>query len=286
VVVLGYHRVADDGWDPYSLSISPANFAGHLAGIRELANPVGLSELASGLKRGSLPRRAVVDAAKPLLQENEVPATVFVVADCLGQEFWWDEMARLLAAGTHVPGMLRLDTEHGWTVVEDGGSHEDPDRLLVRLHRLVARMPGEERRGLIDELRSIVGTPANAVPAARGMDEGELRRLADGPWIDVGSHTRTHPILSALPQHEQWQEIEGSREKLESLLGRPVTCFSYPNGSHSEVTRRLVAEAGFSCGCCSGADVVLPDSDRFALPRFWPPNCSGSAFAGWLGRWL
>jgi peptidoglycan/xylan/chitin deacetylase (PgdA/CDA1 family) len=294
-VILGYHRVSDDIWDPYCLNSSPTNFAEQLSVIRDVANPVRLSELAKGLRDGSLPPRSVVvtlddgyrdnlTAAKPLLHEHEIPATVFIVTGYLGQEFWWDQLARSVTPEVRLPGKLKLEGNR-W-IVEEGQSPEDRERWLATLHGPLAELPAEERSRLIGELRSIVGTPSNAGAEARSMDESELCNLAEGPLVEIGSHSETHPFLTDLPEREQRREIEESKQALEGLLSWPVVHFSYPHGSVSEVTRRLVAEAGYSCGCRSGADVVRPGSDPFALPRFWPPNCGGAEFAAWLRRWI
>ena len=61
------------------------------------------------------------------------------------------------------------------------------------------------------------------------LTTGELQALAaDGHTI--GSHTHSHPVLSALPTAEAVEEIRRSKACLESLLGRPVPHFAYPYG--------------------------------------------------------
>ena len=63
--------------------------------------------------------------------------------------------------------------------------------------------------------------------------------------ISVGSHTLTHPDLLAISEESAAREIAQSRQKLESLIGRPITSFSFPHGSFSAVTVRQCAEAGY-----------------------------------------
>ncbi len=61
------------------------------------------------------------------------------------------------------------------------------------------------------------------------LTTGELKALhADGHTI--GSHTHTHPVLSALPVSHALDEIRRSKEVLEALLGEPVPHFAYPYG--------------------------------------------------------
>ena len=118
-LVLGYHRVADTPRDPYSLCVTPDNFAEQLAVIRQAMNPVSLSDLVSEMKNRTTLRRAVaitfddgyVDnlrTARPLLEKYGVPASVFVVASKRGRGFWWDELARIIYSASQLPEELAL----------------------------------------------------------------------------------------------------------------------------------------------------------------------------------
>jgi len=71
------------------------------------------------------------------------------------------------------------------------------------------------------------GPPAEQV---RCMTVAELHELVGDGLVEIGAHTRTHPMLSALKPAEQREEIAGSRSDLEAWLDRPVTSFAYPFG--------------------------------------------------------
>src|SRR6202022_2573925 len=47
-----------------------------------------------------------------------------------------------------------------------------------------------------------------------------LRELADLGW-EVGSHTRSHPVLTEIDERALAQELEGSREACEAGTGLP-----------------------------------------------------------------
>ncbi len=85
-VILLYHRVADLAQDPFGLAVAPAHFREHLSVIRRYSRPISLRQLLSELRNGKLPRRTVavtfddgyadnLYAAKPLLEQSDVPAT-------------------------------------------------------------------------------------------------------------------------------------------------------------------------------------------------------------------
>jgi peptidoglycan/xylan/chitin deacetylase (PgdA/CDA1 family) len=100
-LILGYHRVVDVGRDPLAMCVSPRHFEEHLAVLRRVAYPISLDALVRGLEEGKLPPRAValtfddgyadvLTDAQPLLEQYQIPASVFVVTGCLGSHFAWD----------------------------------------------------------------------------------------------------------------------------------------------------------------------------------------------------
>jgi len=107
-IVLLYHRVIALESDPWELCVSPEHFSQHLDVLRKHFFPVRLQELLQ-ISRGSTREKRYVALtlddgysdslynAQPLLERNDVPATVFVVTGALEQEqeFWWDELPRL-----------------------------------------------------------------------------------------------------------------------------------------------------------------------------------------------
>jgi peptidoglycan/xylan/chitin deacetylase (PgdA/CDA1 family) len=151
---------------------------------------------------------------------------------------------------------------------------------------LLLPLPAELREQAMSQLRSQIGVGREAIPSSRIMTGPELNLLAEGGLVEIGAHSVTHPVLTALSPPEQEAEIRQGKWDLEELLRRPVNSFSYPNGAFSAHTRTLVGDAGYSYACASFNNVVSPGSDRFALPRFWIPDWNGEKFARWLRFWL
>ena len=294
--IVGYHRIADQDWDPFELGIPPSWFAEHLEILNERARPMNLRDLAAALTRGELPHRAVVltfddgyvnvlETAKPLLQRFEIPATLFVVADALGQEFWWDELTRLLRPDRDLPSELRLeldDRTHAWPVKEAGQRR----RAAIEIGRRVMVFQEKRIRGLLDALWNQAGGRPEESERYRCMTAEELRLTAGGGLIEIGSHTRTHPVLARRPVEEQRSEIAESKTALEAAAGEDVVSFSYPNGSRCPATVKLVREAGYLGACNSERDVVRRGIDPWDLPRFWLPRGNGQYLSRWLDRWL
>jgi len=99
------------------------------------------------------------------------------------------------------------------------------------------------------------------------MLTAEQIREMQAAGIEFGSHTLTHPHLSALSVEEAAREIADSKRRLEELLGRDCSAFAYPYGDWSPALRALVAEAGYRVACTTRRAAARAGDDRLALPR-------------------
>jgi peptidoglycan/xylan/chitin deacetylase (PgdA/CDA1 family) len=318
-LILLYHCVAEVRSDPWSLCVTPRHFAEHLEILRKHGRPMRLQQLAQPLQDGNLPHRSIavtfddgyadnLHHAKPLLERYDMPATVFLTTGCIGQEreFWWDELDRVLLQPGTLPETLRLSVEgspYEWDLGEAAHYSEDDYQchrcwrawekvdpsarhfLYRSLYQMLQPLREGERRKVLDQLLEWAGVRPVSRPTHRTLSLEEACSLAQGELIEVGSHTVTHPVLSALSAASQRDEIQRSKTYLEELLGRPLMSFAYPYGgpSHYTVeTAAIVREAGFHYACSNFADLAWRATDRFQLPRFMVPNWDGNEFARWL----
>lgn len=67
------------------------------------------------------------------------------------------------------------------------------------------------------------------------MDEKMLIELSSAGW-EIGSHTKTHPDLLNLSGKQLDEELRLSRQRLESLVKKPVTSLAYPYGRFDRKT--------------------------------------------------
>lgn len=296
-LILGYHRVADVIHDPYTVCVTPHHFAQQLAVLHETAQPISLCRLIEGIQQNNLPKRAVVLTfddgyadtlyeVKPLLEQYQIPATVFVTTGYQGRQFWWDELQSIIMTAPDLPKrsdlVLPKDIE---TRIEENTPHSR-QRLLWSFYNQLLPLSAVEREQLMVQLRVWGGKESDEYPDRRALTLEELIDLADGELVSIGAHTVTHPLLAALPKVEQETEIQQCKAYLEEILDQAITSFSYPNGSSSKTTVNLVRKNGFQCACASHNDVVWSGSDVFQLPRFWIPDWDGATFSRWLRRWL
>ena len=99
----------------------------------------------------------------------------------------------------------------------------------------------------------------------------ELATLMENGW-DVGSHSLTHPDLTALTRTAVGSEVRDSRAVITQRLGKTPKLFSYPFGLSDATVRAEVAAAGYVGACTTLSRRVRPDDDPFALPRITVPQ--------------
>jgi peptidoglycan/xylan/chitin deacetylase (PgdA/CDA1 family) len=63
--------------------------------------------------------------------------------------------------------------------------------------------------------------------------------------FEIGAHTLSHCVLSAVPPQVAQEEIFGSKRELEDLLGDDVRMFCYPRGEANAHAVHCVREAGY-----------------------------------------
>ena len=129
--------------------------------------------------------------------------------------------------------------------------------------------------GLADQDASVIRRFARSWSVSedhvRGLTWSQIAEMhAEG--VDIGAHTRTHPVLSAMNDPEARNEIQSSKMTLEDHLGQEVSSFAYPFGKPrdhvSGASRRIVAEMGFGSAATILYRGVRPADDRFGIPRF------------------
>jgi peptidoglycan/xylan/chitin deacetylase (PgdA/CDA1 family) len=98
------------------------------------------------------------------------------------------------------------------------------------------------------------------------LNATEVRRL-DTAGMDIGAHTRTHVPLAAIPTSELREQIKGSREDLEHILGHPVQWFAYPFGSYDATVIEQVQRAGFVLAVTTNGGTSESAQAPLTLPR-------------------
>jgi peptidoglycan/xylan/chitin deacetylase (PgdA/CDA1 family) len=276
VAILMYHRVSPAVDWKYLKPSSPDDFRKQIKYIAENFKILRLDQLVAMIRsKLSLPERAAVitiddgykdiyEYAYPVLQEFNMPATIFLATGHLDNEqlFWWDQVAYILNQTTR----RQLDLEElGNYRLEDEDSRL---RAIASIKKKLLRLPDDRRILLIDKLSRICQVK---IPRHLGREVllswEDVREMSRG-GVDFGAHTVNHTILTRVPIERARDEIVESKTTLEKRLNKRVTAFSYPNGDFDASIAELVARNGFTCAVSTGARRLISLADDvYALDR-------------------
>jgi peptidoglycan/xylan/chitin deacetylase (PgdA/CDA1 family) len=302
-----YHRIADEPIDPWSNAVSPSHFGEQLEVLRHTRHVLPLSEFVSALVAQTLPRNAVaitfddgyVDnllAAKPRLDEADLPATVFLATGYLGRsgEFWWDELARLLLVEIAVRELkLTVAGEiMNFDFSTEGDTPESDrrwrawlepartarQRAYLSIWRAARSLTLRAREALMAEIRAAIASATPSDVLARAMTINEVMTLTKDPLMTIGAHSVTHPDLTELDAEGRRWEIAASKAACDELAGQKARTFAYPFGEFNRDARAAAIAAGFDCACSTRPGAVNADCDLFSLPRIHVLDVNGEAF--------
>lgn len=277
----------------------PADQSGlrkHCEHIRRFYNPVSMAQVSAVIHRQSpLPENPVaitVDDgyrdfllnAFPVLQEFQIPATVFLVADFLDHKswLWWNQIEYAFehTSKTQVPldaPGLKADSplntpQERW---RNARSFAEALTFVGNSQRLT------EMKRILNALE--VPIPEQIPAHLEPMTWKEVRELRKGS-IEFGAHTKSHPILSSIDDPGVMEdEIRGSKARVEEQLGSPVIHFCYPNGKLADIgdaALRITRECGFETAVTTEPGMNWADADPFLLRRIGvTPSYSPDYFA-------
>jgi peptidoglycan/xylan/chitin deacetylase (PgdA/CDA1 family) len=280
--ILMYHRIlpASDpryaGEEP-GMIVTPTSFRQQLQTIKTLFDVMPLIEWVERRMQGKpLPARACAvtfddgwldnfEYALPVLQAEQVPATVFAVADMVGTagQFWPNRLARILTT----PGLDHNHAAFAW-LRQLPGYHANATPTAEALATLVhacKKFADSELALNLEHMETALALAPPTTPAL--MDWPQLRQMQASGLIDIGSHTRHHyRLVENLPAPILQDEIVGSRSQLENMLDRPVKLFCYPNGDVSRAAAELVA-GQFAAAVTTQKGINTTTSPLHALTR-------------------
>tara|TARA_Y100000310_G_C20671149_1_gene810369 strand:+ start:406 stop:1356 length:951 start_codon:yes stop_codon:yes gene_type:complete len=269
--ILMYHRInsVDDGFLPWNfdLYVTPKNFEKQIRYLKRNYNVVSLGEACEFLRQGNIPKKTVVltfddgfmdnyKFAYPILRKYNVPGIFFVVSKTLEDKdvVWLHKYYFLRKKGVKIPlkGNVHFNLKYKYP-------HKEMEKLINESWK---------EQGFIN----FINGPYFGEEEIKGME-----------GMSFGSHTRSHVAVSKLIDEDKYEEIVGSKKKMENI----VKCdhFAYPFGdrnSFDAVSRQIVSEH-YKSGLTTFEGFVKEGDDRFALNRLSVVDGNLNEFKGTLG---
>lgn len=224
-------------------------------------------------------QRLLLKNALPVLEAHRVPCLIFLVAGTLTEGLVpWYIAADYLVRAAQGRTIRYLGRAFDCTTAAGALALKAAFKA-----RFITLADEAERQAALGGLGDAVGRRPprlDELPDDMAFLTPEQVRLLNGhELVAFGSHGLSHRNLALLSASEQEHELSHSRELIAALTGRERMALSYPDSSHTRVTRELARrhyEFGFA--------VELGDDprDRFAYPR----ACLGRMDVNGVRYWL
>jgi peptidoglycan/xylan/chitin deacetylase (PgdA/CDA1 family) len=291
--------------------VTPELLAMHFEVLKEYFTPVHLDDWLRAAKEGDPPPgrslaitfddgwRDNYDYAFPVLKAAEMPATLFLVTDMVGESlrFWPNRLAKILQVWMPVHARLldEATRQHlatlGFPLDASGAqaTSEFVDSVISRCKTA----DDSVMHALLDDvdaaLRESGANRAKESPRDL-LNWGEIAEMAACGLVRFGSHTRRHTRLRAgLSPEKLIDEVAGSQATIERHLDRPSKVFCYPNGDLSPQAYAAVKNV-YEAAVSTRRGWHLPPSDSYEVPRIGihediarSPSALLARVSGWHG---
>jgi|TARA_R100000093_G_scaffold71777_1_gene48964 peptidoglycan/xylan/chitin deacetylase (PgdA/CDA1 family) len=281
--ILMFHRISDGH---NKLGIDQELFEAQIGYIAKNFDVISMKQMVDELRSGTIHNNAVAitfddghadfyKLAWPMLKRYKLSATLYITTGFIDQTCWlWPDALRYMVENTKEDN-CRID---------DGSNKKVelafPDSAWSRLADYALSLGVEQRQRFLEKLSEKLNVPLPDYPVEPyfGCSWSQIREMvAEG--LDVGSHSITHPILSALSKADLEKELYGSGKKIEKELGFFPEGICYPNGAPQDISEQVIESAkilGYQYGLMAYPCGV--NSDRLMTLGRYPAPTSFNLF--------
>ena len=285
--ILIYHRVLREPDPLFPAEVNAARFEAQMHLLARIFNILPVTEAVERLKSGTLPARAAcitfddgyadnAEIALPILKKHHIPATFFIATGYLDGGMMFNDC--IIETIRMTQGNSIDLTAIGLEKFPLGTLKQKRDAINNILARLKYQ-PLDQRQTIADSISDLA---AVELPKDLMMRTEQVRLLSDS-GMEIGGHTVCHPILTSIDNMAATAEIENGKRYLESITGKPIRVFAYPNGKpetdYNAAHVKIVKELGFDAAVSTACGVAKQGCDLFQLPRFTPWESSLTRFS-------
>jgi poly-beta-1,6-N-acetyl-D-glucosamine N-deacetylase len=168
--------------------------------------------------------------------KHQIPVTIFVATEPVEHGVYW------------------------WSVINE--AHKK-GMTPMRVDQL-KKVPNQKRLSFVNNLSR------KLILKREALTVKQVQQIAASPWITIGAHTSSHPILNNCSEEQVYFEAQESREKLQNWTGRSVNYFAYPNGDYSEREVKIISEVGYKLAFSVRTEYLTENimHQKYELPRF------------------
>lgn len=178
------------------------------------------------------------EVALPLCRTHGISMTVFVTTDCLQKDRPTFVAALILAIEQTDRSEMRLPKFGVPTFpLRSISEREEAIRAIDGIAKLMSPL---QRERLLADVLAELSVDRRKIGIDDLMLTSEHLRTMRAAGMEIGAHTRTHPVLSQLGDEEIYDEVSGSLQALEKELSERPALFAYPYGGVADFDDRAV----------------------------------------------
>ena len=291
-LILMYHKVVSEDDDSLKylqpgMYVLERNFQKQISYLAAKRTIIPLRKLARHLKENANLQKNYVaitfddgwrdnfDVAYPVLENNNVPATIFLTTDFIGTNTipWFYQLHQLLAKFKLVE---RESMNRVIMAINQRSLISDLDAAKItemnpmdtdRIMEIVKDWKQEVIDDLIENLKT-VGDGKSGISGDRlFLDWNEIDKMGrDSIYFE--SHGCSHKIMTKMNKDDVFEELSRSKRIIEEKTGKTVQIFSYPNGNYDPEIASLVEQAGYIAAVATRPSAELKNNNRiFELER-------------------
>ena len=203
--------------------------------------------------------------AIPLLRRKGVPAAVFVVTDLVGtgRPQIFDRLYLLLKIlqqrGLSLASAIESAARSAGISIDLNAVKQTNDEPFGLMTLLLKDLQRQDVEGVINALEHSSSIDNAVLEEFAPLTWEMIKRMHHGGFI-IGSHTKSHTLLTSESLETARRELLESKRILESKLKSEIRHFAYPDGRCNSPVVQAVQSAGyrFGYGICRWRDPELP----------------------------
>jgi len=289
LLLLMYHRILPAN-DPRGqleepgMMVTPETFKMHMNIIKTMFETIHLSDWLEKKNKGEmLPAKSCAitfddgwadnyEFAFPVLQQLNIPATIFLVADMVGkkQRFWPERLAKILTAIANNHATQWSHASLDWLKHCAGSytfSHLPPtSEQISEIIAGVKLLSDDDIHQRLDTIEKQLDIKLS-IDQPSLLSWQQIKTMTGSGLIEAGSHTCHHIRLTEeKPANILQDEIIKSKQLIENKTGTNVSTFCFPNGDYSDAALSLVKQH-YSGSVTTQHGWNTVSSDNFLLHR-------------------
>jgi peptidoglycan/xylan/chitin deacetylase (PgdA/CDA1 family) len=212
----------------------------------------------------------------PLLVKYSIPATIFLPTFFIGTEkkFWQDSVITIAESlvGTEKVSVSKFEScsmlAKDIHCLLSGGDGVDAAIEKLKKEKL------NIIRGVLEDLYKMIPSKSQVIDERDFLSWYEIQEMKDSGFVQFGSHTHTHQILTTLEPDDVRCELEISKTILlnRDLVDPLFVPFCYPNGNYNDEIIGMVREAGYHMAVTTKRGRYLKGDSLFTIKRIGVHN--------------